>query len=116
MGRWADVRHVKDLMEARGIKKVPGCSLVDVGGVLHEFFVGDDSHPETKEIYKMLDEIMKRLKMEGYVGNTNEVNGLVAGALAGAAFAARTRSWTQVIGMAGLVSVFSAAADYSRTS
>ncbi|KAK7851928.1 outer envelope pore protein 16-4 [Quercus suber] len=44
------------------------------------------------------------------------VNGLVAGALAGAAFAARTRSWTQVIGMAGLVSVFSAAADYSRTS
>ncbi|KAK7851981.1 pentatricopeptide repeat-containing protein, partial [Quercus suber] len=73
MGRWADVRHVKDLMEARGIKKVPGCSLVDVGGVLHEFFVGDDSHPETKEIYKMLDEIMKRLKMEGYVGNTNEL-------------------------------------------
>lgn len=73
MGRWADVRHVRDLMEARGIKKVPGCSLVEVGGVLHEFFVGDDSHPETKEIYKMLDEIMKRLKMEGYVGNTNEV-------------------------------------------
>lgn len=72
MGRWADVRHVRDLMEARGIKKVPGCSLVEVGGV-HEFFVGDDSHPETKEIYKMLDEIMKRLKMEGYVGNTNEV-------------------------------------------
>lgn len=72
-GRWADVRHVRDLMEARGIKKVPGCSLVELGGVLHEFLVGDDSHPETREIYKMLDEIMKKLKMEGYVGNTNEV-------------------------------------------
>lgn len=72
-GRWADVRHVRDLMEARGIKKVPGCSLVELGGVLHEFLVGDDSHPETREMYKMLDEIMKRLKMEGYVGNTNEV-------------------------------------------
>ncbi|KAE8009474.1 hypothetical protein FH972_005911 [Carpinus fangiana] len=44
------------------------------------------------------------------------VNGLVAGAVAGAAVAARTRNWTQVIGMAGLVSAFSAAADYSRTS
>lgn len=72
-GRWADVRHVRDLMEARGIKKVPGCSLVELAGVLHEFLVGDDSHPETREIYKMLDEIMKKLKMEGYVGNTNEV-------------------------------------------
>ncbi|GMY16930.1 outer envelope pore protein 16-4, chloroplastic [Fagus crenata] len=45
-----------------------------------------------------------------------KVNGLVAGAVAGAAVAARTRNWTQVIGMAGLVSAFSAAADYSRSS
>lgn len=44
------------------------------------------------------------------------MNGLVGGAVAGAAVAARTRNWTQVIGMAGLVSAFSAAADYSRTS
>ncbi|XWS76580.1 hypothetical protein CRYUN_Cryun01aG0188600 [Craigia yunnanensis] len=73
MGRWTEVRHVRDLMETRGIKKVPGCSLVEMGGVLHEFFVGDDSHPESREMYMMLDEIMKRLKMEGYVGNTKEV-------------------------------------------
>uniref|UniRef100_A0A0R0HZU1 Outer envelope pore protein 16-4, chloroplastic n=1 Tax=Glycine max TaxID=3847 RepID=A0A0R0HZU1_SOYBN len=46
------------------------------------------------------------------------VNGLIGGAVAGAAAAAAagTRSWSQVIGMAGLVSVFCAAADYSRTS
>jgi putative hemolysin len=44
-----------------------------------------------------------------------QVNGLIGGAVAGAAVAARTRSWLQVIGMAGLVSVFCAAADYSRT-
>jgi len=41
---------------------------------------------------------------------------LIGGAVAGAAAAAGTRNWTQVIGMAGLVSVFCAAADYSRTS
>jgi len=44
------------------------------------------------------------------------VNGLVAGAVAGAAVAARTRNLTQLLGMAALVSAFSAAADYSRTS
>lgn len=73
MGRWVDVRHVRNVMEARGIKKVPGCCLVEVEGVLHEFLLGDDSHPETKEIYKMLDEIMSRLRMQGYVGYTKEV-------------------------------------------
>ncbi|KAK9282541.1 hypothetical protein L1049_005462 [Liquidambar formosana] len=73
MGRWVDVRHVRNLMEAKGIKKVPGCSLVELDGVLHEFFVGDESHPETREIYFMLEEIIKRLKMDGYVGNTREV-------------------------------------------
>ncbi|XP_058076124.1 pentatricopeptide repeat-containing protein At3g62890 [Magnolia sinica] len=73
MGRWEDVRYVRDLMEAKGIRKVPGCSMVEVGGILHEFFVGDESHPETREIYQMLEEIMKKLKLAGYVGNTREV-------------------------------------------
>lgn len=73
MGRWREVRHLRDLMELRGIKKVPGCSLVEIDGVLHEFFVGDVSHPETQDIYRMLDEIMKRLKKHGYAGNTSEV-------------------------------------------
>lgn len=73
MGRWSDVRSVRNSMEAHGISKVPGCSLVELNGVLHEFFVGDDTHPESREIYMMLDEIILKLKKEGYVGNTNEV-------------------------------------------
>lgn len=72
-GRWEDARHIRDLMEAKGIQKVPGCSMVEVGGAIHEFFAADESHPEAKEIQSMLEEIMKRLKMEGYVGNTKEV-------------------------------------------
>lgn len=62
-----------DLMETKGVKKVPGCSLVELDGVIHEFFVGDEAHPETREIYMMLEEIMSRLKLEGYVSNTREV-------------------------------------------
>ncbi|KAM1207683.1 hypothetical protein COP2_008494 [Malus domestica] len=72
MGKWSEVRRVRDLMEVKEVKKVPGCSLVEVGGVLHEFFACDDSHPETREIYMMLDEIMNRLRMKGFVGNTSE--------------------------------------------
>lgn len=43
-----------------------------------------------------------------------QVNGLVAGAVAGGAIAAMTRSWTQVIPMACLVSAFKVATDYAR--
>lgn len=43
-----------------------------------------------------------------------QVNGFIAGAVAGATVAARTRSWKQVVGMAGLVSACSAAADYYK--
>lgn len=45
-----------------------------------------------------------------------QVNALIAGAVTGAAIAAGTQRWTQVIGVAGIVSAFSAAADYSRTN
>ncbi|GMY16928.1 Outer envelope pore protein 16-4, chloroplastic [Fagus crenata] len=71
----------------------------------------------------MLCRFQKQTKIElGRVGPHNDVASrndsliLVNGLLAGTTVAARTRNWTQVIGMAGLVSVFSAAADYSRSS
>ncbi|XP_004495951.1 pentatricopeptide repeat-containing protein At3g62890 [Cicer arietinum] len=73
MGKWREVRHLRDVMELRGVKKVPGCSLVEIDGVLHEFSAGEDSHPETQNIYRMIDEIMKRLEKHGYIRNTNEV-------------------------------------------
>lgn len=38
-GKWKDARQMRDLMEAKEIKKVPaGCSMVEVEGVIHEFF------------------------------------------------------------------------------
>ncbi|KAG9443815.1 hypothetical protein H6P81_015155 [Aristolochia fimbriata] len=73
MGRWEDVKYVRNAMEEKGIKKEPGCSLVEVDGVLHEFVVGDRSHPQSVEIYLMLEEIMKKLRLAGYTENTREV-------------------------------------------
>nr|GMD64003.1 pentatricopeptide repeat-containing protein At3g62890 [Ipomoea batatas] len=73
MGRWKDAGRVRGLMEAKGINKVPGCSLVEVDGIVHEFYVGDKSRQDTRQIYMMLDEILSRIRMEGYVSNTKEV-------------------------------------------
>ncbi|KAL7168276.1 hypothetical protein ACSBR2_038670 [Camellia fascicularis] len=59
--RWEDVTKVRRKMKALGIKKAPGCSSIEVNGNVHEFLVGDASHPKMKEVYSMLDSITKPL-------------------------------------------------------
>uniref|UniRef100_A0A5K1CIW7 DYW domain-containing protein n=2 Tax=Nymphaea colorata TaxID=210225 RepID=A0A5K1CIW7_9MAGN len=72
-GRWDDVAKVRALMKERGIEKKPGCSSIEVDGKVHEFGVGDKTHPRSEEIYTMLKEISRRLTMHGYVARTSEV-------------------------------------------
>ncbi|KAJ6957994.1 pentatricopeptide repeat-containing protein [Populus alba x Populus x berolinensis] len=64
--RWNDVGLVRKLMTNNGILKEPGCSLIEVDGVTHEFFAGDTSHPQTKEIYQVLNVVEERLDSTGY--------------------------------------------------
>ncbi|KAK9146200.1 hypothetical protein Sjap_006103 [Stephania japonica] len=71
--RWSDVQKVRKKMLREGVKKTPGHSLVELRNCVHEFVMGDKSHPQSKEIYEMLDEVMKRLKLEGYVPSTTNV-------------------------------------------
>ncbi|KAJ4951200.1 hypothetical protein NE237_028032 [Protea cynaroides] len=75
--RWDDVRMVRSMMRDRGIKKNPGNSLIEVDGKVHEFLVADKSHPQSEEIYNILDEILLLLKSEGYVPNTSQLMGLL---------------------------------------
>ncbi|XP_027366834.1 pentatricopeptide repeat-containing protein At5g66520-like [Abrus precatorius] len=72
-GRWDDVTRVRELMKKRGIKTVPGSSMIDMGGTVHEFKMGHCSHPQMKEIYVMLERMMEKLRMEGYSPNTSMV-------------------------------------------
>ncbi|WMV15773.1 hypothetical protein MTR67_009158 [Solanum verrucosum] len=41
MGRWDDVREVRRKMRSEGITKEPGCSMIEVDGVVHEFLAGE---------------------------------------------------------------------------
>ncbi|XP_042478486.1 pentatricopeptide repeat-containing protein At1g31430-like [Macadamia integrifolia] len=59
--RWEDVTKVRRKMKELGVKKVPGCSSIEVNGIVHEFLVGDKSHPEMSEIYSMLTDLAKPL-------------------------------------------------------
>uniref|UniRef100_A0A803PXW7 DYW domain-containing protein n=1 Tax=Cannabis sativa TaxID=3483 RepID=A0A803PXW7_CANSA len=71
--KWDGVSNVRQIMKSKGVKKIPGCSVIEVDGEVHEFFVGDKSHPRYNEIEIMLGEISRRLKLFGYVANTNPV-------------------------------------------
>ncbi|KAG9456116.1 hypothetical protein H6P81_000624 [Aristolochia fimbriata] len=72
-GRRDDANRVRDLMKTRGLRKPPGCSWVELGGTIHEFYVGDESHPQSRMIHKKLSELEERMKELGYVADTNLV-------------------------------------------
>lgn len=72
--RWENLRKLRQLMVDRGIKKTPGCSLIEMSGIVHEFVAGDQSHPQSKEIYSKLDEMTRDLKFSGYSPDTSEIS------------------------------------------
>lgn len=72
--RWDDVARVRKLMKERGVKTIPGSSMMELGCTVHEFKMGDGTHPQMKEIYAMLERIMEKLRMEGYSPRTSQVS------------------------------------------
>ncbi|CAN6699682.1 unnamed protein product [Malus baccata var. baccata] len=73
-GRWDDMARIRtSRLNDMGIKKVPGSTSIQVDNVVHEFLVSNKSHPLSKEIYKMLEEIDRRLYTAGFVPDTSEV-------------------------------------------
>ncbi|MCL7033999.1 hypothetical protein MKW94_008731 [Papaver nudicaule] len=71
---WVKVSNVRKLMKNAGVKKIPGCSVVEVNGEDHEFLAGHKTHPRYGEIEVMLGEISRRLRLSGYVPNTSPVS------------------------------------------
>lgn len=54
-GRWDDVSKVRSNVRRKGEGKIPGCSFVDVHCQIHTFFAGDRSHPQSGDVYAMLE-------------------------------------------------------------
>ncbi|KAG4139113.1 hypothetical protein ERO13_D07G171800v2, partial [Gossypium hirsutum] len=72
-GEWEKVSEVREMMKKRGLRKDSGCSSIEHKGVVHNFIVGDKSHPQTKEIYSKLAEMREKLKLAGHVPDTSQV-------------------------------------------
>ncbi|CAI0405452.1 unnamed protein product [Linum tenue] len=66
-GKWEDVARVRKLMRDRGIKKLPGCSWLELHNRVHVFVAEDNSHPMMKEIHDYLDWMVLKIKHAGYV-------------------------------------------------
>ncbi|OIT30326.1 PREDICTED: pentatricopeptide repeat-containing protein At3g62890-like [Nicotiana attenuata] len=72
-GNWDSVLDIRGAMMRQGVVKVPGCSMIEANGAIHEFLAGDKSHLQINEIETMLAEMEKRLKIMGYAPGTDEV-------------------------------------------
>lgn len=52
-GLWDYVRKVRTLMKERELNKLPGCSWIELEGIVHEFFAGNSSSHEVREFYSI---------------------------------------------------------------
>ncbi|KAJ0968249.1 hypothetical protein J5N97_025166 [Dioscorea zingiberensis] len=67
-GEWAECAKLREAMKRKGLKKQGGCSWVEIDKEVHFFYGGDNSHPETDKIHRVLKEVERKMKEElGYV-------------------------------------------------
>ncbi|XP_062115997.1 pentatricopeptide repeat-containing protein At1g11290, chloroplastic [Humulus lupulus] len=71
---WDKVAKVRTMMGSKGLKKTPGCSLVDLGKELHTFYSGSTLHPQSNQIYGFLETLGEEIKAAGYVPDTNSIH------------------------------------------
>ncbi|KAK9089505.1 hypothetical protein Scep_028587 [Stephania cephalantha] len=72
-GRLEDAAKCRLMMRENGVTKTPGCSWIEVDNMVHEFFVGDRTHPQSDKIYAMISELGERMKLSGYMPRTDLV-------------------------------------------
>eukprot|EP00253_Pinus_taeda_P001198 PITA_01198 len=72
-GRWDNMEKVRLLMKDRGLKKTPGCSVIELNSRVHAFLIGDTSHPQSEQIYATLRTLTGQMEDLGYIPNTNFV-------------------------------------------
>lgn len=70
---WESVARVRLKMNEMNVRKDPGCSWIELDGIVHQFLVEDDSHPRAKEIHSMLLEIAEQMRLVGYKPDTSQV-------------------------------------------
>lgn len=73
MFHWEKKTKIREVMDKKGMKKIPGSTMIELDNEIYEFVAGDKSHRQYKEIYEMMDEMGRELKRAGYAPTTSEV-------------------------------------------
>ncbi|TVU15187.1 hypothetical protein EJB05_38694, partial [Eragrostis curvula] len=66
-GNWNEFARLKKAMRSSGVQKTPGKSWIKLKGELKVFIVEDRSHPESEEIYTMLELVCMEMVKAGYI-------------------------------------------------
>ncbi|VVA96914.1 unnamed protein product [Arabis nemorensis] len=69
-GRWDEAAEVRDTMNKKGLKKIPGFSWIELEGTVHEFLADDKSHPLSDKIYAKLEDLGNEMRLMGFVPTT----------------------------------------------
>ncbi|KAL4568807.1 hypothetical protein LXL04_024423 [Taraxacum kok-saghyz] len=70
--RFEQVGRIRKLMRDNGVKKIPGCSWIEVKNKVHVFVAEDSCHPMLKEIDEYWEELLIKMKEVGYKGSDND--------------------------------------------
>ncbi|XVF06768.1 hypothetical protein REPUB_Repub06bG0079200 [Reevesia pubescens] len=73
LGKWDQVRMIRKSIKARGLKKDPGCSWIEIKRRLYVFGTGDKCFEQFEEVDKLLGIISGLMAKEGYVADLRYV-------------------------------------------
>lgn len=61
-GRWQRVSVIRKEMKDKGLKRVPGCSWIEIKNKVHVFVTGDRNHPHKDQIYMVLSSCIEGIR------------------------------------------------------
>lgn len=71
LGKWDEVRKVRQRMKENGLHKDAGCSWIGIRGKVYRFVVGDGSLLESKKIQQTWTKLEKKISNIGYKPDTS---------------------------------------------
>uniref|UniRef100_A0A7N0T930 DYW domain-containing protein n=1 Tax=Kalanchoe fedtschenkoi TaxID=63787 RepID=A0A7N0T930_KALFE len=71
---WDKVVEVRSRMARQGLRKTPGCSVVELNSQFHSFHSGTTTHPQSSQIYTYLEKLGDEIRDAGYVPDTNSIH------------------------------------------
>ncbi|CAA7025518.1 unnamed protein product [Microthlaspi erraticum] len=69
--KWSEMKLARVMMKGQRVKKDPGFSWIEVKNKIHLFVVDDRSNPESESIYRKVKDVIRDIKQEGYVPETD---------------------------------------------